>query len=259
MQRSVNSLVMTARAAAGAAIALVVLCGVAQAEASPSLAVSPVVKLSGDATLTGALPARFHVHVAFSTDTPGAELFTVQQAVVYFPDHAGTNGSLFPSCGAKQIERHHGNVARCPKKSQIGSGTVKASAIQLGITAAGRVTMFNSAHGKDITFNFQTNLPAYINESLDAPITQLHGKYGEKLTIVVPHSLQEILSGVFVGVRDFDVVLSGSVRAHGVSYSYLKARTCPNLPMRGVFGFKNWTSGQVATATADAKVRCRRP
>lgn len=37
----------------------------------------------------------------------------------------------------------------------------------------------------------------------------------------MPHSLQEILAGVFVGVEDFDVLLT---RVHGVAYSYLKAR-----------------------------------
>ena len=55
-----------------------------------------------------------------------------------------------------------------------------------------------------------------INESIDAPLTQLHGRYGEKLTLVVPQSLQEILSGVFVAVKDFDVSLTGSARKDGV-------------------------------------------
>jgi hypothetical protein len=203
-----------------------------------------------------ATAAKFHVTTTFSTDTPGAQLFTIQRAVVFFPDHAGTNGRLFPSCDAAQIERWHGNVNRCPKGSKIGSGTVKAQALQLGITATGRVTMFNSHHGKSITFNIQTYLPAYINESIDAPLTQLHGKYGEKLTLVVPHSLQEIISGVFVGVQSFDVTITGAVRAHGVGYSFLRARTCPKRAMHGVFDFEDWTSGQTATATADAKVRC---
>jgi hypothetical protein len=44
---------------------------------------------------------------------------------------------------------------------------------------------------------------------------------------------------------------------HGVEHSFLKARTCPERPLHGVFDFKNWTTGQTATATADAKVRCR--
>ncbi len=266
MKRSVEALVMMEMVAA---MAIAGLCGVARAEpvqqATPvAHPVSPVVKLKGSASLTRystaggsvATAAKFHVTTTFSTDTPGAQLFTIQKAVVFFPDHSGTNGRLFKSCSAKQIERFNGNVRRCPKGSMIGSGTVKASALQLGITATGRVTMFNSHHGKSITFNIQTNLPAYINESLDAPLTQLHGRYGEKLTLVVPHSLQEIITGVFVGVQKFDVTIGGAVLVHGVQYSFLKARTCPKRALHGVFDFENWTTGQTATVTADTKVHC---
>ncbi len=254
MKRFIEALVMTEMVAAVVAMAIVGLCGTARAQAA-----SPVVKLSGDASLVGsaaAPTARFHVGVGFSTDTPGADPFTVQRAVMLFPDHAGTNGHLFPSCSARRIERFNGNVRRCPKGSKIGSGRVTAKALQLGITATGHVTMFNSHRGRSVTLNIQTYQPAYINESLDAPLTQLHGRYGEKLTLVVPHSLQEILSGVFVGVQRFDATLDGAVRRHGVTYTYIKARTCPKLPMRGVFDFKDWTTGATASVTADAKVRC---
>jgi hypothetical protein len=234
------------------------------AAAPAAQAVSPVVKLEGSGSLTrvpaagGGVgsAARFHVHVAFSTDTPGAPLFTIQRAVVFFPDHAGTNGRLFPSCSAAQIERFRGNVGRCPRGSKIGSGTVTAQALQIGVTSTGRVSLFNSHRGNSVTANIQTNVPAYVNESLDAPLTRLHGRYGEKLTIVVPHSLQEIIPGVFVGVRDFDVTLTGAVSRNGVSYSYLRARRCPRWAVHGVFDFKDWTTGQTATTTADAKIRC---
>ncbi len=260
MKRSVEALVVMEMIAA---LAIAGLGGVARAE--PEHPVSPVVKLEGSASLTRfatvgesiAAAARFHVTASFSTDPPGARLFTIQQAVIYFPDHSGTNGPLFPSCSAKQIERFHGAVSRCPAGSKIGGGTLKARALQLGVTASGRVTMFNSHHGKSITFNIQTLHPAAIDESIDAPLTQLHGTYGEKLTLVVPHSLQEILSGVFVGLQKFDVTISGAVVSHGVRYSFLKARTCPNRALHGVFDFTNGTTGQTATVTSDAKVDCR--
>jgi hypothetical protein len=239
-----------------------VVATLALATAVPAAqAVSPVVKLDGRASLTresgtSFTAANFHVDTSFSTDTPGADLFTIQKATIFFPDHAGTNGPLFPSCSARQIERFRGNLARCPRGSKVGTGTVTARALQLGITARGRVAMFNGPGGRSITFNIQTLIPAYINESIDAPLTQLHGRYGEKLTLAVPQSLQEILSGVFVAVKDFDVSLTGSTRSHGVRYSYLKARTCPRTALHGVFDFKDWTSGQTATTTVDTKVHC---
>jgi len=244
-------------------VSVTIVAALILAAATPlAHAVTPVVTLEGDAALTSVsgssvTAARFNVDTSFSTDTPGAPLFTIQKAVIFFPDHAGTNGALFPSCSAKQIERFRGDVKRCPRDSKIGSGTVTAQALQLGITATGRVVMFNGPGGRSITFNIRTLLPAYINESIDAPLTQLHGRYGEKLTLVVPQSLQEILSGVFVAVKDFDVSLTGVAHRDGVEYSFLKARRCPKNAVHGVFDFKDWTTGQIATATVDSKVRCR--
>jgi hypothetical protein len=260
MKRFTEALVMWEMVAVIVGMAIAGLCGVARAEEAH--VVLPVVKLRGEAWLTrttnGSVEtaATFHVHASFSTDTPGAQLFTLQKAVIFFPDHAGTNGRVFPSCTARRIERFHGNVKRCPKGSKVGSGTVKAQALQLGVTATGHVTMFNGPGGESITFNVQTYLPAYINENIEAPLEQLHGIYGEKLTLVDPPSLQEILSGVFVGIEDFDVVTGGAVRVHGVEYSYLRARTCPQRALHGVFDFVNGTTGQTARTTADAKVRC---
>jgi hypothetical protein len=255
MKRSAEALVGTRMVVAAA----VLLLGAATPMAH---AVSPVVTLRGSASLSKVqgsrvTAARFHVDTVFSTDTPGAPLLTLQRAVILFPDHAGTNGQLFASCSARQIERFRGNVKRCPRGSKIGGGTVTAQVQQLGLTATGHVAMFNSQHGKSVALNIQTLLPAYIDETIEAPITQLHGRYGEKLAIVVPHSLQEVLSGVFVGVKDFDVTISGSTRVHGVDYSYLKARTCPTSTVHGDFDFLDSTTGLGASAAVDTKIRCR--
>lgn len=259
MKRSTEALVMFEMVVVIAAIAIAGLHGTASAQT-----VSPVVKLSGDAKLPrsaargdGAETPVFRVSAAFSTDPASADPFTIQRAVVLFPDRAGTNGRLFPSCGARQIERFRGNVARCPKGSKIGEGTLRARAIQLGVTASGRVTLFNSRRGRSVTFNFRSLHPALINESIEAPLTRLRGGRGERLTLVVPHSLQEILSGVYVGIQDFDVTISGAVRRRGVEHTFIRARACPKRPMRGVFDFKDWTTGQTARTTAATKVRCR--
>ncbi|MGN6188265.1 MAG: hypothetical protein ACTHOE_05160 [Conexibacter sp.] len=257
MKRFVEALVMTEMVAVVVAMAVLGLCASARAQTR-----SPVVALSGDAHLTrqdasGVAPAVFHVHAHFSTDVPGADPFTIRRAVIYFPDHAGTNGALFPSCSAARIERSHGNVKRCPKGSRIGSGRVKAKAIQLGVTATGRLAWFNSRRGRAVTINVQTFLPAYINESFEARLEQLHGgRYGEKLTLEDPPSLQQILDGVWVGVEDLDVTVTGAIRRHGVTVSYMRARTCPRGAAHGVFDFLDGSSGETATVTKDMRVRC---
>lgn len=237
-------------------MAVVGLLGAAGAQAA-----SPVVRIRADASLQkphgSALPASvLKVATTFTTDTPAASLFTVRKVVLYFPDR-GTEGAPFPSCSAALIAHFHGVISHCPKGSEIGSGTVKAQALGLGITARGRVAMFNSHHGASITFNVQTNHPAYINRSFDAPITLLHGgRYGAKLTLEVPPSLQEIIPGVFVAVQEFDVTIDGAVRVRGVQHNYVEARTCPPHPMHGVFDFEDSATGQTASATTDAKLRC---
>jgi hypothetical protein len=258
MKRAVEVLVLLPMLAVIAAMAIAGLSRVARAAESPT----PVVTIRSDARLSqvrgsDATAAVFHIDTRFSTDPPGAQPFTLRKATIFFPDHAGTNGRLFPSCSARLIKRFHGNIRRCPQGSKIGSATVKATAIQLGVTATGHVTMFNSRHGRAITFNVQTYLPAYINESFEAPLTQLHGRYGEKLELSDPPNLQQILDGVYVAVHDFDATVTGAIRRHGVTYSYLKARTCPTSAMHGVFDFYDGATGRTATTAADTKVRCR--
>jgi hypothetical protein len=257
MKRFAEALVMLEMVVVIVVMAAVGAYGTVRAQAA-----SPVVQLHAEAHLArqgagGVQPAVLHVHAHFSTDTPGAEPFTIHKAVVWFPDHAGTNGALFPSCSARRIERFHGNIRRCPKGSQIGTGTAKAKAIQLGVTATAHVTVFNGRHGRAITVNVQTYLPARINESFEAPLERLHGgRYGEKLTIEDPPSLQQILDGVWVGVEDLDLTVTGAVRRHGVTVSFLRARACPRGAAHAVFDFLDGSTGQTATVTKDTRVRC---
>jgi hypothetical protein len=257
MRRSGELLVLTEMVAVIVTMAFVGLFGMARAQAA-----SPVVRIRADATLqkphgSDVSASVLNVATTFSTDTPAAQLFTVQKAVLYFPDR-GTDGRPFPSCDARQIERFHGNVRRCPKGSKIGSGTVKARVLQLGVTATGTVTMFNSRHGKSITFNIRAIHPAAINRSFDGQLTPLRGRrYRRKLTLEVPPTLQEVLPGTFVAVQEFDVTIDGAVRVHGVQHNYVEARTCPKWPMRGTFDLTDSTTGHPASVTTDAELRCK--
>jgi hypothetical protein len=262
MKRSIDELVLTmiVPVTAAAAIAL-------GTTSPPANAASPVVRIDASAVLSKFpsargvgvdAPARLHIHVRFATDTPGAPLFTVQQAVVLFPDHTGTNGRLFPSCDAAQIRRFHGNIRRCPRGARIGEGTVLAQLAALGITATAHVTMFNSHHGRSITANVQTTVPAAINESFDAPLTRVHDRvYGEQITLRDPPQLQEVLPGVFVGVQDFDVTVSGAVRVRGVQQSFIAARRCPTHAAHSIFDFVEVATQRTVTVTSDTKIRCR--
>jgi hypothetical protein len=195
-----------------------------------------------------------HLHVTYATDPPGAQLFTVQQAVILFPD--STYGRFFPSCNAAQITRFYGDTRRCPKGSQVGSGSLTAQVVPAGIAAAGRVKLFNSHHGRSITFNIQTTKPAVINESFDAPFTRLPGKYPMKLVMDIPSSLQEVLPGLFVGLQTFDVTISAVTKVHGARHHYLPI-VCPKHGLHAEFGLLDSTTGQSSTVATDAELHCK--
>jgi hypothetical protein len=248
--------------AAAAALMLAAAAPVANA-ANPTAKIKASISPSSIRTAHGSVgtPIALHYETIFGTDTPGAEPFTIQNAVVFFPAGAVDNGRLFPSCSAAQISHFGGVLSRCPRGSKIGGGSLIAKAIQLQVTSSGKVTLFNGPHGRSITFNIQTTSPANINESFDAKLVRVHGKYAYRLTLAVPHSLQEILTGVFVGLEDFKVTTKATIRSHGRTRGYIEALSCPRngkAKTHGDFDFKDWSSGQTASAHADATIRCKR-
>jgi hypothetical protein len=203
------------------------------------------------------VPVKLKVVTTFTTDTPGADPFVIQKAVVSFPKGAVANGRLFPSCSAKQLNRVHGVLSKCPKGSKIGGGTTTARAIALGITATAKVTLFNGPHGKSVTFNIDVTNPAQINESFDAPLVKTKGKYGYTLTLKVPNDLQTILNSP-IAVTRFAVTTGGTTiqKIHGrkVKRGYIEAMACPKggkAPLHVDVFFQN----NVTTA-ADAQIPC---
>jgi hypothetical protein len=250
--------------AVAAALMLAAAAPVANA-VSPTAKIKASISPSSIRTAHGSVgtPIALHYETIFGTDTPAAvaQPFTIQKAVVFFPKGAVANGRFFKSCSASQISRFGGVLSRCPKGSKIGGGTLRALAIQLGVTSNGRVALFNGPGGRSITFNIQTSIPANINESFDAPLVKVHGKFAYRLSLIVPSTLQQIISGVFVGLEDFKVTTSATVRVHGVKRGYIEALSCPKngkAQTHGDFSFKDWSSGQTASASADATIRCKR-
>jgi hypothetical protein len=222
--------IRTVRALAAAAALTLLLATAATADAP----VQPVIKVAGSispkkvkAHGSVGTPVTLQLNTFFDTNPPGGDTAAVTKAVVLFPKGAITNGRLFKSCSAKQLARAHNVLSKCPKGSLIGKGTVLAKAVQLDVVSTGKVTLFNGPGGKSITFNIHATIPADINESFDAPLKKLSGKYGYSLTLPIPHSLQEILPGVFVSVRNFKVKTGASVLSHGVKRGYIEAVKCP--------------------------------
>jgi hypothetical protein len=246
-----------------AAAALLLATAPVTSAATPVLRASASISPNRIHTAHGSVgtPIKFQIHTTFSTDPPGAPLFTVQHADIFFPAGFVANGRLFPSCSAKQIERLGKILSRCPKGSRIGSGKVTADAIQLGVTSQARVAIFNSNHGKSATLNIQASIPANINESFDAPLVRVHGRYAYKLTLAVPPSLQQILTGVYVGLKRFDISVGATRRVHGRTRGFAEALSCPRsgkVRGHGDVDLFDSTTGAHASASVDTNVRCVR-
>jgi hypothetical protein len=183
---------------------------------------------------------------------------TITKSVIFLSQGAVENGRLFPSCSAAQLKRHHNALSACPKGSKIGSGFITATAVQLGVSANATATMFNGPGGRSIVFNFHATVPADINDSLDAPLVRLHGRYGYKLTLTIPHDLQEILDGVFVSVQKFHFVTQGFVKVHGRKRAFIEGRKCPKNGKAPVHADFSFLDGTTASADTNVAFSCRK-
>jgi len=237
---------------APALLAVLALVSVAAAPAP-----TPVVKLAGSLSPSAGLrpgtPVAFTLDTRFASDPPGGD-FVLQRLVYLFPHGTVVNGRLFPACDAATLERAHGRLGACPKGSQIGRGFATGTAVALGVTSRAVVTLFNGPGGRSITMNVSIVTPALIDATFSAPFATLHGgPWANKLTVVLPDSLESILVGDIVTSRIH--ITTGATRVvHGVRRGYVEAQRCPRSGRARIHG--DFTFSQGATASADTTVVC---
>lgn len=244
------------RIAIAAAAALALLAGSAGARTVVTLtgvAAPPI----GDFTLTPRTLS-LTIDASFANDAGGDALpGTVSRAVIWFPHGPRVNGRLFPSCDPGRLRRLHLAPRACPRGSRLGGGTALGASPQFGIGVRERlkVDLYNGRRGRSIIFVLRGLNPVLIAGMIVAPFTALHGgRWGYRLTIPVPHDLQEIASGIFASLLDFRVTTGGSVVRNGHRYGYIEALACPPgalVPVRGVFSFRG---GE--TASTDSYIAC---
>ena len=198
------------------------------------------------------------IDARFWTDGPADELpGTVAKAVIYFPHGPRVNGRLFPSCDPRHLLRLRGASRACPRGSRLGGGTALGASPQFGIGVRERlsVDLYNGKGGRSIIFFLRGLNPVLISGMIVARFDALRGgRWGYRLTMNVPHNLQEIASGIFASLLDFRVRTGGSVVRGGHRYGYIEALACPPgalVPVRGVFSFRG---GQ--RETTDSYIAC---
>lgn len=196
------------------------------------------------------------IDARFASDVAGELPGTVSKAVIYFPHGPRVNGRLFPSCDPQRLRRFRGASRACPRGSRLGGGTAVGTSPQFtGVVEHLKVDLYNGKGGRSIIFFLHGENPVLIAGMIVAPFTALHGgRWGYRLTMDVPHDLQEIASGIFTSLLDFKVTTGGSVTVHGHRYGFIESLACPPgalVPVRGVFSFRGGDS-----TTTDSYIAC---
>jgi len=192
----------------------------------------------------------------FSTDVPGELPATIARAVIYFPHGPRVNGALFPSCDPRRLQRLRGAPSACPAGSRLGGGVALGTSPQFsGVIEHLSVELYNGRGGRSIVFWLHGENPVLIAGMIVAPFAALRGgRWGYRLTLPVPQTLQEIGSGIFASLLDFKVTTGTSVVRHGHRYGFIETLACPPgalVPVRGVFSFRG--GGGVST---DSYIAC---
>ena len=210
----------------------------------------------GDFTLTPRTLS-LTIHASFANDVAGELPGTVSRAVIFFPHGPRVNGRLFPSCNPERLRRLRGASRACPRGSRLGGGTALGASPQFGVGVREqlKVDLYNGKGGRSIIFFLRGLNPVLISGMFVAPLKALHGgRWGYRLTIEVPHDLQEIASGIFASLLDFRVTTGGSVRVNGRRHGFIEALACPPgalVPVRGAFSFRGGES-----TTTDSYIAC---
>jgi len=197
---------------------------------------------------------KFHLGITHPADSR----YRLDNVVVKFPSGVGApHGELFPSCSVAQLNKAHNRLSACPKGSKIGSGVATGTAVDIGVTSSGKLTLFNGPKGKSITFNVDIETPALINMNFSAPLRKINGKYGYVLTNNIPTELQNILDGPII-VHRIDVKTGATIVKNGVKRGYVEAFKCPKshkAPLHVDASF-NTDTNLTATASTDTSIAC---
>lgn len=196
------------------------------------------------------------IDTRFASDVADELPGTVSKAVILFPHGPRVNGRLFPSCDPAKLRRLRGASRACPRGSRLGGGVAIGTSPQFsGVVEHAKVELYNGPGGRSLIFFIHGENPVLVSGMIVAPLVPLHGgRWGYRLTLNVPHDLQEIAPDIFVSLLDFKVRTSGSVVRGGHRYGYIEALACPPgalVPVRGVFSFRGG-----GTAATDSYIAC---
>jgi hypothetical protein len=201
------------------------------------------VKVTGSKAGTKKKPKNVKLSVTTTTTPKDNTAFATTKAVLYFDKNLVFGGQKFASCTVAKVQAAESN---CPKGSKVGSGSATGTA--LGMTAPLTVTAFNGPGGKSLLLHVVGSQPIAIDSVIDAKLSKASGKYGTKLTVPIPASLQQPVSGVYATLTKFATNVKGTSK--GTPYVGLAGCSGGKLNFKGTFTF---TDGSTLGATSTTK------
>lgn len=204
-------------------------------------------------------PLRLSVDVRFSSDVAGDTPGTLTRSVIFFPRGARVNGSLFRSCDPGKLRRAHGAPRACPAGSRLGGGKVRGTSPQFPDTFVTlKLDVYNGPGGRSLLFYLRGGSQADIDGLIEGSLAAMHShRWGYRLTLKVPHGLQELADGIFTSLLHVQATVGATthVREHGrlVRRGYIEARSCPPgalMPVGGAFDFRGGSSTTTSSSIA---------
>jgi hypothetical protein len=227
---------------AGVAAAAIGAVGIAQA-VTPTTAMKASVSPTKKGTKTK--PSNVKLNIELITQpNPNDPPFATKTTVVHFDKNLKFGGKYLKSCSADKVRNDN---TSCPKGSKVGSGT--ASGTALGITEPLTVTAYNGPAGTKIELLIDGTAPLTIHDVIEGKLQSDSGKFGKKLFVAIPDSLQQPAPGAFATLTDFKTSVKGT-GSKKRPYIGLAGCTHKKLNFKSDFVF---TDNSTSTATTTAK------
>lgn len=167
-------------------------------------------------------PRNVLLSIKLRTTPKDSTTFATKHTVVLLDKYLKFNPSFFKSCSKATLDSS--GPTACPAAARIGSG--KATGSALGQTENLTVTAFNGPGGNKLELYVQGSAPLQINSTIEGVLKSTSGKYGKKLDVTIPASLQQPLTGVYATLTYFETNIRGTVRHKGRSRGYVETVGC---------------------------------
>jgi hypothetical protein len=186
-----------------AAVTALCVAGVAQA-VTPTTAINASVSPSTKGTAKKPKNVRLNIEL-ITQPKPGEPDFATRATVVHFDKSLKFGGKYLKSCSRAQVQA---DDTKCPKGSKVGGGS--ATGVALGLTENLTVTAYNGPGGNKLELLVDGASPLPIHTVIEGKLLPDTGRYGQKLVVAVPESLQSPAPGVFATLTSFKTSVKGT-------------------------------------------------